>query len=456
MASAMTLAIDHTHAASARSWLASANVSGGDFPIQNLPFAVFRHAGSDEPFRGGVAIGDRIIDMQALAATQSLAGPAGQGAAACALPTLNAFFGMGPTVWKALRHALFEAMRSDAPASTVDILSRCLVAQRDAEFALPVDIGDYTDFYTSIHHATNIGKLFRPDNPLAPNFHWVPVGYHGRVSSIGISGQRFHRPWGQIVRAGRTEPVHAPCERLDYELELGIFIGVGNTQGEPIALSDAEQHVFGLCLLNDWSARDIQVWESAPLGPFLAKNFATTVSPWIVTMEALAPYRQAWTRSADLPQPLAYLEHPHNREGGAIDVQLAVSLETAQHRATGMAPSPLSRTSFRHQHWSVAQMVAHHSSGGCNLRTGDLLGSGTISGPTRDEAGALIELTRAGREPLTLDDGQQRSFLHDGDAVIFSGWCEKAGFARIGFGCNRGEVLPAHGDATANVERATA
>jgi fumarylacetoacetase len=338
---------------------------------------------------------------------------------------------------------LFEAMRSDAPASTVDVVSRCLVAQHDAEFALPVDIGDYTDFYTSVHHATNIGKLFRPDSPLAPNFHWVPVGYHGRVSSIGTSGQRFRRPWGQIVPAGRTEPVHAPCERLDYELELGIFIGVGNAQGEPIALADAQQHVFGLCLLNDWSARDIQVWESAPLGPFLAKNFATTLSPWIVTMEALAPYRQAWTRAANLPQPLAYLEHPHNREAGAIDVQLEVSLETAQHRATGMAPSPLSRTSFRHQHWSVAQMVAHHSSGGCNLRAGDLLGSGTISGPTRDEAGALIELTRAGREPLTLNDGQQRSFLHDGDVVIFSGWCEKAGFARIGFGRNRGEVLPA-------------
>jgi fumarylacetoacetase len=276
------------------------------------------------------------------------------------------------------------------------------------------------------------------------------------VSSIGISGQRFRRPWGQIVRAGRSEPVHAPCERLDYELELGIFIGVGNAQGEPIALADAEQHVFGLCLLNDWSARDIQVWESAPLGPFLAKNFATTVSPWIVTMEALAPYRRAWTRSADLPQPLAYLEHPHNREAGAIDVQLEVSLETAQHRATGHAPSPLSRTSFRHQYWTVAQMVAHHTSGGCNLLPGDLLGSGTISGPTRDEAGALIELTAGGREPLTLNDGQQRSFLQDGDAVIFSGHCETAGFARIGFGQNRGEVLPAHGNATANVERATA
>ncbi len=404
---------------------------------------MFRRTGSGEPFRAGVAIGDQIIDMQALAATSSLAGLAGQGAAACAQPVLNAFFRMGPTAWKALRHALFEAMRSDAQAATVETLRGCMVAQDDAEFALPVDIGDYTDFYTSIHHATNIGKLFRPETPLTPNFQWVPTGYHGRVSSIGLSGQRFRRPSGQIVPTGRTEPVYAPCERLDYELELGIFIGVGNELGEPIAMADVDEHVFGLCLLNDWSARDIQVWESAPLGPFLAKNFATTLSPWIVTMEALAPYRQAWSRAANHPQPLPHLDHPRNREAGAIDVQLEVSLETAQHRATGQAPSPLSRTSFRHQYWSVAQMVAHHTSGGCNLRPGDLLGSGTISGPTRDEAGALIELSAGGREPLTLNDGQQRSFLHDGDAVIFTGWCEGAGLARIGFGRNRGEVLPA-------------
>jgi fumarylacetoacetase len=316
----------------------------------------------------------------------------------------------------------------------------CLVLQSEAEYRLPVRIGDYTDFYTSIDHATNVGRLFRPDNPLTPSFRWMPIAYHGRVSSIGVSGEEVRRPWGQILPAGQATPIHGRCARLDYELELGLFIGTGNARGAPIPLGEAEDHVFGLCLLNDWSARDIQAWEAVPLGPFLAKSFATTISPWIVTLEALAPYRRPWQRPADQPQPLPYLEHPRNRKEGALDIRLEVWLETARQRSAGDPPQRLSRTSFEHQYWTVAQMVAHHTMGGCNLQSGDLLGSGTISGPTPEEAGALIELSEGGRKPLTLDNGERRTFLDDGDAVIFKAWCEKPGFARIGFGEDRGQI----------------
>jgi fumarylacetoacetase len=315
-----------------------------------------------------------------------------------------------------------------------------LVAQSQAEHAVPLRIGDYTDFYTSIDHALNIGRLYRPDDPLSPNFRWMPIAYHGRASSIGVSGERVCRPAGQWLPAGAAQPVFGPSERLDYELELGIYVGTGNAQGEPIALADAERHVFGIGLLNDWSARDIQRWESTPLGPFQGKNFATTVSPWIVTMDALAPYRLPWARAAGEPQPLSHLDHAANRAAGALDIQLEVWLETARHRQQAATPQRLSRTSFRHQYWTIAQMVAHHTAGGCNLQSGDLLGSGTISGPTQGEAGALIELTEGGRKPLQLDNGEQRSFLADGDAVILKGWCEKPGFARIGFGESRGEI----------------
>ncbi len=250
---------------------------------------------------------------------------------------------------------------------------------------------------------------------------------------------------GQSMAPGAAAPVYGACARLDYEMELGVFIGTGNKQGEQIKVDDAGKHVFGICLLNDWSARDIQFWEMAPLGPFLGKNFCTTISPWIVTMEALAPYRQAWTRGADEPQPLAYLESKDNRADGALDIQLEVSIESAQHRSKGQAPQKLSHTSFRYQHWTVAQMVAQHTVGGCNLQTGDLLGTGTISGPTEPEAGAIIELAQGGRKPIAFANGESRTFLLDGDAVVFKGWCEKAGHARIGFGECRGEVLPAIG-----------
>ncbi|KAA1003812.1 fumarylacetoacetase [Paraburkholderia panacisoli] len=439
--------LDRTHDAAVKSWLASANQPHCDFPLQNLPYAIFRRKGGAEEFRAGIALGDQVIDLAALVRERCLSGLALQAAVACAQPSLNAFFAMGPDAWRALRHAVFALFEAPAAgASTMadtPALETCLVAQTDVEYNLPASIGDYTDFYTSIDHARNIVKLLRPDSALSPNFQWMPLAYHGRVSSIGLSGQQVRRPLGQRLAAGHSVPEVSACARLDYELELGIFIGVGNQEGEPIPVTHAERHVFGLCLLNDWSARDIQMWESTPLGPFLAKNFATTISPWIVTMEALAPFRHAWERPADEPQPLAYLDAPANRSEGGIDIQLEVWLMSELQRKSDAHAARLSRTSFRHQYWTVAQMVAHHTVGGCNLRSGDLLGSGTISGPTAAEAGALIELTAAGKTPVALGNGETRAFLEDGDTVVMKGWCERPGFARIGFGENRGKVLPA-------------
>ena len=439
--------LDQTHSEFAQSWVLSANAPGCDFPIQNLPFAVFRRAGSHEAhhetYRGGVAIGDQVIDLAQVAELGCLDGLAHTAARACAQPALNDFFALGPAAWKALRLGLFELLEKAFYGAKVDALRTCLIAQADVEFTVPARIGDYTDFYTSIDHARNIGKMIRPDDPVAANFTWMPIAYHGRASSIGVSGQQFKRPMGQAMPPGATAPVYGPCSRLDYELELGIYIGQGNAQGEPISLDQAEQHIFGICLLNDWSARDIQFWEMTPLGPFLGKNFCTTISPWIVTMDALAPYRQPWSRAVDEPQPLAYLEATGNRAQGALDISLEVLLSTEKLRADGQAPSRLSGTSFKHQYWTVAQMVTHHTMGGCNLQAGDLLGSGTVSGPGEGEAGALIELAYGGSKPVTLSNGEQRGFLHDGDAVVLRGWCEKPGFARIGFGESRGEILPA-------------
>ena len=437
--------LNHTHDASARSWLDAANAGGSDFPVQNLPLAVFRRAGSGEPFRGGVAIGDQVLDLMAVAAERHLDGLALQATQAAALPELNDFFALGAPAWRALRHAVFAALKSDAQPATASALRGCLVPQSAVEFKVPARIGDYTDFYTSIDHALNVTRIMNPGGDVTPNFRWLPIAYHGRASTIGVSGQRFHRPMGQAMAPGARAPTYQACARLDYELELGVWIGRGNSAGKQIPLDRAEEHVFGMCLLNDWSARDIQFWEMAPLGPFLAKNFATTISPWIVTMEALAPYRQPWLRSAGEPQPLAYLESEANRASGAIDIRVEAWLESAEARAEGAAASRLSSTSFRHQYWNIAQMVAHHTVGGCSLNPGDLLGTGTISGPGRGEAGAIIELTRAGQEPVTLANGEQRGFVEDGDAVLLRAWCERPGAARIGFGESRGTVLPAIG-----------
>lgn len=433
--------LNETHAPALNSWIESANLAGTDFPVQNLPFAAFRRAGSDEAFRGGVAIGDQIVDLALAAQCDALAPDARALAAACGEPSLNRFMAMGPGAWSALRLALSRALR--AGAAGADRLAACLVAQADAEYTVPARIGDYTDFYTSLHHATNIGKLFRPDNPLMPNYKWVPIGYHGRSSSIAVSGQAFARPRGQTMAPGAAAPDFGPCKRLDYELELGIFVGAGNPSGHPVTINDAESHVFGLCLLNDWSARDIQAWEYQPLGPFLSKNFATTISPWIVTLEALAPYRRPFTRSAGDPAPLPYLASAANADQGAIDIALEVRLETESMRRAGAGSALLSATSYRHAYWTVAQLLAHHTVNGCNLQPGDLFGSGTLSGPTLDQAGALIELTAGGKNPVQLPNGERRAFLEDGDTVILRGWCERAGTARIGFGECRGTVLPA-------------
>jgi fumarylacetoacetase len=438
--------LNHTHDASVKSWLTSANEPGTDFPIQNLPFGVFRRKGSGEAFRGGVAIGDQIIDLAAVAAASMFEGLPQLAAQACAAPALNDFLAMGPVGWRALRHALFDALRHGARADLVGGLHGCMLPQANAQYSVPTRIANYTDFYTSIHHARNVGRVIRPDDPLTPNFQWLPIAYHGRASSVVVSGTPFHRPMGQAMAPGAKSPVYGPCARLDFELEMGFYVGQGNALGEPIPLEQAEDHIFGMCLLNDWSARDHQFWEMAPLGPFLGKNFCTSVSPWVVTMEALAPYRVPFAHPADEPQPLPYLDAPGNRDHGGVDVQLEVLIDTAAHRAKGAAPDRLSATSFRHQYWTIAQMVTQHTVGGCNLQTGDLLGTGTISGPTPPEAGAIVELSRGGTLAIDLPGtGEQRRFLEDGDNVILRGWCEKPGAARIGFGRCQGEVLPVRG-----------
>jgi fumarylacetoacetase len=431
--------LNETHDPQLKSWVTAANAADSDFPIQNLPFAVFRRRGSGEVFRGGVAIGDQIVDLGAVAAL--LDGTAAIAAQAGGASTLNALMAMGPVAWSALRLALSRALREGAAQQAA--FAPLLVAQAEVEYTVPARIGDYTDFYTSIHHATNIGRLFRPDNPLMPNYKWIPIGYHGRASSIAVSGQDFARPSGQIFPPGAEAPSFGPAKRMDYELELGVYIGTSNELGTPVPISEAESHVFGLCLLNDWSARDIQAWEYQPLGPFLSKNFASTVSPWIVTLEALAPFRVPFARPESDPQPLPYLDSAQQREQGGFDIQLELGIESKQLRAAGQPAARVCLTSYRHAYWTVAQMVAHHTVNGCNLQPGDLLGTGTLSGPTLDQACALIETTAGGKNPFALGNGETRTFLEDGDAVIIRGWCEKAGAVRIGFGECRGTLMPA-------------
>ena len=419
-------ALNATHDPKLRSWVASANEAGCDFPIQNLPFGRFRFAGSNEAFRIGVAIGDQVLDLRAAGLVDT--------------DDMNALMEAGTKERQALRAAISAGLAegSDKQAAW----SKALLAQAEAEMTVPCRIGDYTDFYTGIHHATTIGKLFRPDQPLMPNYKWVPIGYHGRASSIGVSGQVFKRPQGQTKAPDAAEPSFGPSKRLDYELELGFFIGRGNAQGEPIAIADAEEHLFGVTLLNDWSARDLQAWEYQPLGPFLSKNFASTLSPWIVTMEALAPFRAKFERPAGDPQPLPYLDSAPNRESGALDITLEVLLQTAKMRAEGIATVRLTRgNTTEAAYWTAAQLVAHHTVNGCNLQPGDLLGSGTLSGPKADEAGSLIELTLGGKQPITLPNGEKRTFLEDGDTLVMRGWCERDGAVRIGLGEVTGTVV---------------
>jgi fumarylacetoacetase len=433
--------LDVTHDPALRSWVESANAAGTDFPLQNLPFAAFRRAGGGEAFRGGVAIGDAVLDLGALQALGVFAGAAAEALALCTGPALNPFMAAGGAARSALRAALSGALRGGSPLAAR--LRPLLVPQSAAEYRVAADIGDFTDFYASIHHATAVGRLFRPDNPLLPNYKWVPIAYHGRASSVLISGESFARPHGQLMLPGAARPELAPTRRLDYEAEVGVFVGRPNRLGSRIPLADAESHIFGLCLLNDWSARDVQAWEYQPLGPFLAKNFATTVSPWVVTLEALAPFRVPWVRPADEPAPLAYLDDPAQRRAGAIDLQLEVWLESAGMRAARVPPQRLSHSSFRESWWTIGQMLAHHTVNGCNLEPGDLLGSGTQSGAAPAAAGSLLELTAGGRTPLTLGAGETRTFLEDGDRVMLRGWCERPPYVRIGFGEAAATVLPA-------------
>jgi len=434
-------AIDATHDAAQKSWVTAANVPGCDFPLQNLPFAALRRAGSREGFRGGVAIGDAVLDLGALHELAPFAGLAAQALGACAEPVLNSFMAQGRAASGALRSELFAALRAGSPLAAR--LEPLLIPQAAVEYRVAAQIGDFTDFYSSIHHATAVGRLFRPDNPLLPNYKWLPIAYHGRASSVRVSGHDFRRPQGQLMAAGASQPVLAATRRLDYELELGVFVGRGSALGSSLPVAQAESHAFGLCLLNDWSARDVQAWESQPLGPFLAKNFATTVSPWVVTLEALAPFRVPWVRPAGEPPALAYLDDPGVRAAGAIDIQLEVWLDTARMRAQGVPPQRLSHSNFRDSWWTLAQMLAHHTVNGCNLEPGDLLGSGTQSGALPEEAGSLLELSAGGRNPITLADGETRAFLEDGDRVMLRGWCERGGYARIGFGSAAATVLPA-------------
>ena len=434
-------ALNETHDPGLRSWVESANDGRTDFPIQNLPLAIFRRKGSSETWRGGVAIGDQIVDMAAAVQAGLFGGDALAAAQAAAEPTLNHLMSMGPKAVSSLRKALSKALQTGSSRQAA--LHACLVPQAEAEYSLPCRIGDYTDFYTSVHHATNIGKQFRPDNPLLPNYKWVPIGYHGRSSSIGVSGQAFHRPRGQIKPPDADAPSLKPSARLDIELEMGVLIGQPNALGAPIGIDDAESHVFGLVLFNDWSARDIQPWEYQPLGPFLSKNFASTVSPWVVTMEALAPFRTAFTRPADDPQPLPYLASSAHSAAGGLDIALEALIETPRMRAAGSPPARFTHTNYRHAYWSAAQMVAHHTVNGCNLQPGDLLGTGTISGPAPEEAGSLLELTQGGKQPITLANGEQRTFMLDGDQLGLRAFAHKPGFRRIGFGACDGQITAA-------------
>lgn len=428
--------LDETHDAAQRSWVASAN-GHPDFPIQNLPFGVVSIRGSRRC--GAVAIGDMVVNLNAVHESGLIEGEAARAVDAMADGTLNGFLALGSSPRRALRKQLF-AMLSAGGVEQRQIQG-FLHPAADCAVLVPARIGNYTDFFVGIHHATNSGRLFRPENPLLPNYKYVPIGYHGRASSIVPSGTAIRRPQGQIKIAGSDAPSYEPCKRLDYELELGLWVGPGNALGEPISIAETGEHIAGVCLLNDWSARDIQTWEYQPLGPFLAKSFATTISPWIVTPEALAPFRiQQPSRPQGDPAPLPYLFDISDQSNGAFNIRLDVHIQTPKMRAAGLAPFRLARSNARHMYWTVRQLIAHHTSNGCNLEPGDLMGTGTISGPERDSCGALLETTQGGRNPISLPFGEQRTFLEDGDEIILTASCEREGYATIGFGECRGQV----------------
>jgi fumarylacetoacetase len=422
------------------SWIETANLPACDFPLENLPYGVFSHGGAT---RIGVAIGDQVLDLPACVDEELLGPLPPETGAACSGGSLNALMSLGPSARSTLRRQLTALLGVDAPRGNQQKARRHLLPMAAVQMHLPAHIGDYTDFYASIHHATRVGKLFRPDNPLLPNYKYVPIGYHGRASSIVVSGTDVRRPSGQTKPATSQEPSFGPSRSLDYELEIGAFVGPGNALGNPIPIREAEEHIFGLCLVNDWSARDIQSWEYQPLGPFLAKSFSTTISPWVVTLDALAPYRiPIAERSTDDPLPLRYLASPDGSRA-AFDVTVEVLLKSEQMRAQQLDPMRLSRGNLRDLYWSIGQLLTHHASNGCNLRPGDLLATGTISGPEHGSEGCLLEMKHR-TEAVTLPTGETRNFLEDGDEVILRGYCSRPGLPRIGFGTCVGRILPAH------------
>lgn len=447
----MIYEINETHDPNLKSWVESANDPNTDFPIQNLPFCKFgtqrkrrfsnTQYGSE--FGLGIVIGDQILDLEQCRKrnlfdefNHEFIGAAHAGATVAHLMLVEGI------VTSLRRWASRTLSTASSEKERIEV-AKCLLPQCEVNFDLPHFIPDYTDFYCSIYHATNVGSMFRPDNPLLPNYKYVPIGYHGRASSIVISGTDIKRPHGQNRSDAEKPPVFIPSKSLDYEMELGFFVGRGNELGTSIPISEAEEHIFGVCLVNDWSARDIQAWEYQPLGPFLAKNFATSVSPYVVTMEALAPFRTAaFEREAGDPQPLDYLNGEQNQKLGGLDINLEVYIQTEKMRAENIEPHMLSRSNTKDLYWTIGQMLTHHASNGCNLQTGDLMATGTVSGKEKSERGCLLELTWRGTEPVELPSGETRRFLEDGDEVIMKGYCEREGFRRIGLGECRGRIIP--------------
>lgn len=434
----MQYKINETHDPNLESWVESANDHATDFPIQNLPFCVFTH--SDQTARIGVGIGDFVLDLNFAVELFDLDREL---ADQCKGATIDALLELDVASRTELRSGLSKFLSRENQSITAHkiILDELLFPQTEVEYLKPATIRNYTDFYCSIFHATNIGGMFRPDNPLLPNYKHIPIGYHGRASSVVISSTPVKRPSGQTNPNDAPNPIFGKSNSLDYELELGAFVAQGNTLGEPVNIDDAERYLFGLCLVNDWSVRDIQRWEYQPLGPFLAKSFATSISPFVVTMEALAPFRvPAFEREPGDPQPLPYLQSDDTKNSGGINLNLEVFLSSQKMREENLAPLKLSRGNARDLYWTMSQMLTHHASNGCNLQAGDLIASGTISGAAKNSLGSLIELTWRGTEPLNLPNGEVRKFLEDGDEIIMTGSCEREGFRRIGFGNCRGII----------------
>ena len=438
--------INETHDQTLSSWVGSANEPDSEFPIQNLPYCYFDRSAADGIGGVGVAIGDYVLDLARCREDGLLGGEELDEISWTVAKSwsMSELLGAGKKLNSALRGRLQAILREDADEDTKMIARMALLPIERAIFDVPCEIRDYTDFYCSIFHATNVGSIFRPDNPLLPNYKYIPIGYHGRASSIVISGTDITRPTGQNRSDTEKPPVYIPSKALDYEMEVGFFISKGNEMGTTIPIENVEDHIFGLCLVNDWSSRDIQGWEAQPLGPFLGKSFATTISPFVVTMEALAPFRvPTYERPEGDPEPLDYLADENNEKRGGIDLKAEVFIQTKKMRDESIEPHLLSRSNMKDLYWTIGQMVTHHASNGCNLQIGDLMATGTVSGSENDARGCLLEITKRGKEPIELPSGETRRFLEDYDEIIMKGYCERDGFRRIGFGECRGMVLPA-------------